>query len=76
MPSFDIVSKTDMQEVDNAVQGAIREIGTRYDFKGTNCSIERTDETLTLRADDDFRLKWLRAELLRFYSELDSRRLA
>ena len=36
MASFDIVSRTDLQEVDNAVQGALREIGTRYDFKGSS----------------------------------------
>ena len=45
MPSFDIVSRTEIPEVDNAIQGAMREIGTRYDFKGSKCSIERTDET-------------------------------
>ena len=64
MPSFDIVSRTDLAEVDNAVQGAAREIATRYDFKGSNCSFERTGETLTLRADDDFKLKQMQ-ELLR-----------
>lgn len=57
MPSFDIVSRTEIPEVDNAVQGAMREIGTRYDFKGSNCSIERSEETLTILADDDFKLK-------------------
>jgi uncharacterized protein YajQ (UPF0234 family) len=66
MPSFDIVSRTELAEVDNAVQGAVREIGTRYDFKGSNCSIERADTTLTLRADDDFKLKQVQ-ELLRGY---------
>jgi uncharacterized protein YajQ (UPF0234 family) len=54
MPSFDIVSRTDLQEVDNAVQSASREISTRYDFKGSNCSIERSDSSLVIRADDDF----------------------
>jgi len=57
MPTFDIVSRTELTEVDNAVQGAMREIGTRYDFKGSKCSIERSEETLTIRADDDFKLK-------------------
>ncbi len=66
MPSFDIVSRTDLQEVDNAVQGAQREIATRYDFKGSDCSIERSEETLVLRADDDFKLKQVQ-ELLRGY---------
>jgi hypothetical protein len=64
MPSFDIISRTDLAEVDNAVQGAMREIATRYDFKGSSCSIERTDETLLIRADDDFKLKQVQ-ELLR-----------
>ena len=66
MPSFDIVSRTKMPEVDNAIQGAMREIGTRYDFKGSSCSIERTDETIQLKADDDLKLKQVQ-ELLRGY---------
>ena len=57
MPSFDVVSRTELPEVDNAVQGAMREIGTRFDFKGSQCSIERTEEILTIRADDDLKLK-------------------
>jgi uncharacterized protein YajQ (UPF0234 family) len=64
MPSFDIVSKTDIPEVDNALQSARREIDTRYDFKGSQCSIERADSTLTINADDDFKLKQVQ-ELLR-----------
>ena len=66
MPSFDIVSRTDMAEVDNAVQGATREIATRYDFKGSNCSYERNDQVITLKADDDYKLKAMQ-ELLRGY---------
>jgi uncharacterized protein YajQ (UPF0234 family) len=66
MPSFDIVSRTELSEVDNAVNGAMREIGTRYDFKGSSCSIERADTVLTLKADDDFKLKQVQ-ELLRGY---------
>lgn len=64
MPSFDIVSRTDLQEVDNAVQGAMREISTRYDFKGSNCLIERSDVILMIRAGDDFQLKQVQ-EMLR-----------
>ena len=45
MPSFDVVSRTEVPEVDNAIQGAMREIGTRYDFKGSSCSIERNDDS-------------------------------
>ena len=66
MPSFDIVSRTDLSEVDNAVAGAMREIGTRYDFKGSQCAIERAETTLTIRADDDLKLKQVQ-ELLRGY---------
>ena len=57
MPSFDIVSRTDLPEVDNALQGATREITTRYDFKGSKCSIERNELVITLNADDEFKLK-------------------
>jgi len=66
MPSFDIVSRTDLAEVGNAVRGATREIGTRYDFKGSTCSIEHADVTLTINADDDFKLKQV-CELLKAY---------
>jgi cyclic-di-GMP-binding protein len=57
MPSFDIVSKTDLAEVENAIQGVAREIGTRFDFKGSDARVEYKDKTLTLYADDDFKLK-------------------
>ncbi|HTO81460.1 MAG TPA: DUF520 family protein, partial [Methylomirabilota bacterium] len=57
MPSFDIVSKTDIAEVDNAIQGMRREIETRFDFKGSKCSIERKENTLTMLADDDMKLR-------------------
>lgn len=66
MPSFDIVSRTELPEVDNAIQGAMREISTRYDFKGSNCTIERTGEIITMRADDDMKLRQMQ-ELLRGY---------
>lgn len=64
MPSFDIVSRTELAEIDNAIDGAMREIGTRYDFKGSSCSIERKDQTLTILADDELKLKQVQ-ELLR-----------
>lgn len=57
MPSFDIVSKTDLAEVDNAVQNAMREISQRYDFKGSNSKVEHNEGTLTIDADDDLKLK-------------------
>ena len=65
MPSFDIVSKVELPDIDNALQSAMREIGQRYDFKGSECSIERTDDnTLIIRADDDYKLGQVQ-ELLR-----------
>jgi uncharacterized protein YajQ (UPF0234 family) len=66
MPSFDVVSRTELPEVDNALQGAMREIETRFDFKGSQCSIERVDEVITVKADDDLKLKQVH-ELLRGY---------
>lgn len=64
MPSFDIVSRTDLTEVDNALQGVGRDIAQRYDFKGSRCSIERKDEILTILADNDQKLKQMH-ELLK-----------
>jgi cyclic-di-GMP-binding protein len=64
MPSFDIVSKTDLAEVDNALGNILREIETRFDFKGSKCSLTRTEETLTLIADDHLKLKQMH-ELLK-----------
>ncbi|WP_119460396.1 YajQ family cyclic di-GMP-binding protein [Rhodospirillaceae bacterium SYSU D60014] len=66
MPSFDIVSKTDLAEVDNALNGMKREIDTRFDFKGSKCSVERKEETITILADDDLKLKQMH-ELLKGY---------
>jgi cyclic-di-GMP-binding protein len=66
MPSFDIVSKTDLAEVDNAVQGVAREIGTRFDFKGSKSKIERQEGELILFADDDLKLKQMH-ELLKVH---------
>ena len=63
MPSFDVVSELDMQEVRNAVDQASREIGNRYDFKGTNSSIEQADLVLTLRSVSEDRLTALRQVL-------------
>ncbi len=56
MPSFDIVSKIDMHELDNALQQARKEITQRYDFRGTNTTIEQTSEGLVLRASAEGRL--------------------
>ena len=57
MPSFDIVSKVDMQEVDNAVNQAMKEIGQRFDFKGSKSSIAIEKEELVLVSDDDQKMK-------------------
>jgi uncharacterized protein YajQ (UPF0234 family) len=56
MPSFDIVSEVDIQEVRNAVDQANREIGTRYDFKGVNAKFEQNESEITLRAEVEFQL--------------------
>ncbi len=66
MPSFDIVSKTDMAEVDNAIAGIQREMSQRFDFKGSKCSLERKDNDITVIADDDMKLKQVH-ELLRIH---------
>ena len=55
MPSFDIVSKTDMTSVDNALQGVIKEMQVRYDFKGSKSEVSKTGETITILADDDLK---------------------
>jgi uncharacterized protein YajQ (UPF0234 family) len=57
MPSFDIVSKVDMQEVDNAVNQTVKEITQRYDFKGSKSRVDLEKESIKVLADDDFRLK-------------------
>jgi cyclic-di-GMP-binding protein len=57
-PSFDISTGADLQEVDNAVNQALKEIAQRYDFKDTKCTIEfdRTKAEIQLSADDEFRM--------------------
>ena len=57
MPSFDIVSKVDMQEVDNAVNQTIKEIAQRYDFKGSKSEVTLEKDAVKILADDDFRLR-------------------
>lgn len=66
MPSFDIVSKTDMAEVDNALAGVMREVAQRFDFKGSKSSVERNDQEITVLADDDMKLKQMH-ELLKVH---------
>lgn len=57
MPSFDVVSKVDMQEVDNAVNQAIKELANRYDFKNSKSKIEFDKKSITILADDNMKLK-------------------
>ena len=56
MPSFDIVSDVNRQEVKNAVEQANKEIANRYDFKGSDARVEQDDLALTVFADDEFKL--------------------
>ena len=56
MPSFDVVSEVEMQEVRNAVDQVQREIATRYDFKGTDVKVELVDEVISVHSSDQMRL--------------------
>ena len=56
MPSFDIVSRVDFQEIDNAIANALREITNRYDFKGSNTTLERSEKVITIVTEDDVKL--------------------
>ncbi|HEX5768822.1 MAG TPA: YajQ family cyclic di-GMP-binding protein [Burkholderiales bacterium] len=56
MPSFDIVSQVDRQEVRNAVEQTNKEIANRFDFKGSDARVEQTDLALSVYADDEFKL--------------------
>ncbi len=60
-PTFDISTGVDLQEVDNAINQAVKEIAQRYDFKGTHCTIEldRDKATIALSADDEFKMEAL-----------------
>ena len=56
MPSFDIVSQVDRQEVKNAVEQTNKEVANRFDFKGSDARVEQTDLALVVYADDEFKL--------------------
>ena len=58
--SFDVVCRTDLQEAANAVNQASKEIGTRYDFKGSKSSVSFDGSLITLIGDDDFKLRLVR----------------
>src|ERR1700722_6751241 len=66
MASFDIVSKLDLAEVDNALAGLAREISTRFDFKGSKSTVTRDQNGLTILADDELKLRQVQ-ELLRMH---------
>ena len=61
MPSFDVVSKTDLMEIDNVINQVQRSIKQRFDLAGTKCDVQRTDNTLTITADDNMKLTQLHA---------------
>ena len=63
MPSFDVVSEVDRQELKNAIDQAQREINQRYDFKNTNSSIEQKELIITIRTSSEDRLRALRTVL-------------
>ncbi|MBU0542966.1 MAG: YajQ family cyclic di-GMP-binding protein [Gammaproteobacteria bacterium] len=64
MPSFDVVCKPDLIELRNAVDQANKEIGTRFDFKGSDSKVELNENTIMVYADDDFKLEQV-AEIIR-----------
>ena len=66
MPSFDVISKINHQEFDNALANCLREIGNRFDFKGLNISIERKEQVITTLAPDELKLKQVN-ELLQIH---------
>ena len=57
MPSFDVVSKTDISEVDNAINGAIREISNRYDFKNSQSNVSRNEGIIEILAEDQYKIE-------------------
>jgi uncharacterized protein YajQ (UPF0234 family) len=71
MPSFDVVSKTDLTEVDNALNGIQRETLQRFDLKGTKCAISRSESTLTVTADDELKLKQMHELLQTYFARRD-----
>ena len=64
MPSFDVVCRIDLQEVDNAVNQTLREVGQRFDFKNSKTELRREDQALHLQSADDFKVRAL-ADILR-----------
>ena len=57
MPTFDVVSRLEFQEVDNAIANSMKEVGQRYDFKGSSSKIVRNDQIITLTTEDELKAK-------------------
>ena len=57
MPSFDVVSEVDLHEISNAVDQANREVGNRFDFKGSDARVEQADHVLTVHGDNEFQIR-------------------
>ena len=72
MPTFDVVSEVDSHELSNAVDHAQREIGTRFDFKGTSAKAELADGNIMLHADSDFQIQQIHPVL---YQKLTARKI-
>ncbi|HEV7732534.1 MAG TPA: YajQ family cyclic di-GMP-binding protein [Candidatus Binatia bacterium] len=64
MPTFDVVCKLDLQEVDNAINQTLREVGQRFDFKNSESEVRRDEHTLHLKSSDNFKVRAL-GEILR-----------
>ena len=64
MPSFDTVLEADLVKLKNAVENSAKEIGTRFDFKGSSAAVELKDKEITLYADSDFQIAQVRVNLL------------
>lgn len=71
MPSFDIVSKIDMSEVDNALNGIKRETQQRFDLKGTKAAVDRNGDELTVTADNDLQLRQVQELLHTYFARRD-----
>ena len=67
MASFDIVCRTDLMEVDNVINGILREVKQRFDLAGTKCDVQREGNEVTITADDTMKMDQM-AELLRKYA--------
>ena len=59
MPSFDVVCRVDLQEVDNAINQTLREVGQRFDFRGSNSEVRREENAIHLHSADEFKVRAL-----------------